>query len=236
MIKYIDSSKMGRGHHSWLDSYFHFSFAEYYNPQNINFGVIRVINDDIIQASKGFDTHPHKDMEIISYVIDGELSHRDSMGNNHTITRGQVQYMSAGSGITHSEYNHGNEELRLAQIWIYPDKSGYEPNYGDYRFKLEDRLDSWLPIVTSYNNLENKAPIQIHADVNMYATIISEGKQAEFQINPNRQAYLVLLEGKAIINNIQMNMRDAMEISEENISILAEQDAHIIIIEMALSK
>lgn len=105
MIKFIDSKKMGRGKHDWLDSHFHFSFADYYNPQNMQFGVLRVINDDLVKPNTGFDTHPHKNMEIISYVVDGELSHSDSMNNQHTLTRGQVQYMSAGTGVLHSEHN-----------------------------------------------------------------------------------------------------------------------------------
>ncbi len=236
MIKYIDSRKMGRGRHGWLDSHFHFSFAGYFNPGNVRFGALRVLNDDIVQAGEGFGTHPHRDMEIISYVIKGELSHRDSMGNAHTLTRGQSQYMSAGTGVTHSEYNFGDGELRFAQIWLFPDKKGYKPNYGDYRFKLEDRFDKWLPMATSYDNVENTAPIKIHADINMYSTILSKGKQIEFEVKNDRQAYLVLLEGEATVNGIHMNMRDALEIVKEDISITAGKEAHFVIIEMAFDE
>ncbi|MBF0577133.1 pirin family protein [Dysgonomonas sp. GY617] len=236
MVKYIDSQKMGRAQHGWLDSHFHFSFAEYCNPENVRFGVLRVLNDDIVQSSEGFATHPHKDMEIISYVIQGELSHRDNMGNAHSLTRGQSQYMSAGTGITHSEYNYTDKELRFAQIWFFPDKQGYKPNYGDYRFRLEDRLDKWLPIATSYNNKESSAPIKIHADINMFATILAKEKQIEFQVSDNRQVYLVLLEGDAIVNNIHLNMRDALEIVKENIFITAKQESHFLIIEMAFDE
>ena len=233
MIRYIDSRKMGRGRHGWLDSHFHFSFAEYYNPANIQFGVLRVLNDDIVQPGEGFGTHPHRDMEIISYVIEGELTHRDSMGNTRTLTRGQAQYMSAGTGVTHSEYNHGGSELRFAQIWILPDRESYKPNYGDYMFKLEDRFNKWLPIATSYENTSNDAPIKIHADINMYATALSEGKQIDFQVKHNRQAYLVLLEGEVTVNSIAMNMRDALEIVNEDITITASTESHLLIIEMA---
>lgn len=236
MIKYIDSKKMGRGKHGWLDSHFHFSFAEYFNSENIRFGVLRVLNDDIVEAGEGFGTHPHRDMEIISYVIKGELSHRDSMGNAHTLTAGQSQYMSAGTGVTHSEYNHTSEELRFAQIWIFPDKNGYKPNYGDYRFRLEDRFDRWLPIATSYDNMENNAPIKIHADINMYATILSKNNQIDFNVGNDRQAYLVLLEGEASVNNINMNTRDAMEIVKEDIIITTKQKSHFLIIEMAFDE
>jgi redox-sensitive bicupin YhaK (pirin superfamily) len=236
MLKYLDSRKMGRGQHGWLDSYFHFSFAEYYNPDNVRFGVLRVLNDDVVQAGEGFDMHPHRDMEIISYVIEGELSHKDNMGNAQTLTKGQAQYMSAGTGVMHSEHNYGSGELRLAQIWILPDKKGYLPNYGDYRFEWEERQDKWLPIATSYSHTSNAAPIKIHADINMYAALISMGKQLDFQIPNNRQAYLVLLEGSATVNNIRMNSRDALEIIKENITLTAAEDAHFLIIEMAFEE
>ena len=119
MLTKIESKNMGNSNLGWLKSKFHFSFAEYYNPDNINFGVLRVINDDLVQPNTGFDTHPHRDMEIISYVVNGELTHGDSMGNKNTITRGHVQYMSAGTGVYHSEHNFGKDTLRLLQIWIF---------------------------------------------------------------------------------------------------------------------
>jgi redox-sensitive bicupin YhaK (pirin superfamily) len=144
--------------------------------------------------------------------------------------------MSAGTGVTHSEYNLTDGELRFAQIWVFPDRKGYKPNYGDYRFKLEDRFDKWLPVATSYDNAENAAPIKIHADINMYATILSKGKQIEFQVGGDRQAYLVLFEGEASVNGTRMNMRDALEIVKEDITITAAQDAHILIIEMAFDE
>ncbi|MFB0917501.1 MAG: pirin family protein, partial [Clostridiaceae bacterium] len=129
MIKRIDNTKMGRSNLGWLNSLFHFSFAEYYNPKNINFGVLRVVNDDLILSNTGFPTHPHRDMEIVSYVVNGALTHGDSMGNKNTITRGHVQYMSAGTGVTHSEYNYSDETARFLQIWILPDKRGHLPQY-----------------------------------------------------------------------------------------------------------
>jgi redox-sensitive bicupin YhaK (pirin superfamily) len=219
-----------------LESHFHFSFAEYFNPDNIRFGALRVLNDDIVQAGEGFGTHPHRDMEIISYVIRGELSHRDSMGNAHTLTRGQSQYMSAGTGVTHSEYNHGEGELRFAQIWCFPDRNGYKPNYGDHRFALEERFDRWMPLATSYDNTENTAPIKIHADVNIYATILSAGKRLDFEVGGDRQAYLVLFEGEATVNGVRMNARDAMEVVQENITITAGSEAHLLVIEMAFDE
>lgn len=236
MIKHIDSKKMGRSKLGWLDSHFHFSFAEYYNPQNIQFGVLRVINDDLIQPHTGFDTHPHKDMEIITYVVDGAVTHADSMKNKHTLSRGQVQYMSAGTGVTHSEHNLGGDTLRLLQIWILPNQARHTPNYGDYPFALEDRNDRWLPIASAFGDDSSAAPVHVHADVNLYASIISAKNSLPFLVSQNRQAYLVLIEGEAEVNGIKLFARDALEITEENITVNAVQNSHILIVEMEKSK
>ena len=233
MIRFIDSKKMGRGIHSWLDSHFHFSFADYCNPQNIQFGILRVVNDDLVQPNTGFDTHPHENMEIISYVIDGELTHADSMENKRTLTRGQVQYMSAGTGVTHSEYNLGSNLLRFLQIWILPDKKGYKPIYGDYPFNWSDRENKWLPIATGSDNQET--PIHIHADINVYAAEIAQGNNLEFEVNTGRQAYLVLIEGAAEIGEHSLSMRDALEITEESVVIKANETAHVLALEMGKS-
>jgi redox-sensitive bicupin YhaK (pirin superfamily) len=234
MLRAIDSKKMGRGVHGWLDSHFHFSFAEYYNPENVNFGALRVWNDDIVLPGTGFDTHPHQNMEIISYVVEGELTHGDSMGNKQTITRGQTQYMSAGTGVWHSEHNFGSEPLRFFQIWIFVDQDNYEPNYGDFRFVWEDRIDTWLAIATSTENSANPAPVKIHQDINMYATYLQADKSLPFEVGPGRQAYLVVAEGKARVNGIGLHSRDALEITEEDVVVEAlEGNAHVVVIEMA---
>jgi redox-sensitive bicupin YhaK (pirin superfamily) len=230
---------MGRGVHGWLDSHFHFSFAEYYNPSNIHFGALRVLNDDLVQCGKGFDTHPHENMEIISYVVNGELTHRDSMGNERTLTRGQIQYMSAGTGVTHSEYNHGKETLRFLQIWLFPDKKGYAPDYGDVQFAFEDRLGQWLPLAASADNRDSAAPVKIHTDCNAYASLISPGSSLDFTVLPDRQAYLALIEGNARLQGrngsaAELFMRDAAEITGESFTISAGPEAaHVLIIEMA---
>jgi redox-sensitive bicupin YhaK (pirin superfamily) len=233
VLRYIDSKKMGRSDLGWLNSHFHFSFAEYYNPDNMQFGILRVINDDQVLPDTGFDLHPHKNMEIISYVINGELTHADSMGNRQTLTRGQVQYMSAGTGVVHSEHNRGKELLRFLQIWILPDKNNHQPSYGDFRFSWSDRENTWLALATSFANTASKAPIHIHADINAFATSLEQGKSLDFPVEPGRQAYLVLIEGAAEINGITLNMRDALEIQEENISLTARETSHVLIIEMA---
>ena len=233
MLRFIDHRKMGRSSLGWLESHFHFSFAEYRNPDNVRFGVLRVINDDIIKPGTGFDTHSHQDMEILSYVVDGELSHADSMHNQHTLTAGQVQYMSAGTGVSHSEHNRGAKALRLLQIWIFPDKKGHAPSYGEHRFPLAERENRWMPIAASYDNHESKAPVKIHADINMYATMLTQENALDFPVGPGRQAYLVLIDGAADINGIRLSTRDALEIVEENITVVPQSLAHCLIIEMA---
>jgi redox-sensitive bicupin YhaK (pirin superfamily) len=239
MLRHIQSENMGRSVHDWLDSRHHFSFAEYYNPANIQFGDLRVFNDDLVKPGRGFDMHPHKNMEVLSYVVRGELTHADSMGNRSSLTRGQVQYMSAGTGVFHSEYNNSADEtLRFLQIWILPDRHGYAPNYGEHRFVLEDRLNRWLPLVSGANNADNGAPIKIHADIYAYAAILTQGGDLEFIVSQNRQAYMVLIEGAVEVNGLRLSARDALEITEETIRPRADAgaDAHILLIEMAKSE
>lgn len=229
MLKKIEHTNMGKSNLGWLKSIFHFSFADYYNPDNINFGVLRVLNDDLVEPNTGFDTHPHKDMEIISYVIKGALTHGDSMGNTNKLTRGHVQYMSAGTGVYHSEHNLGDELLRFIQIWILPDKKGYIPNYGDYRFQWEERKNKWLHIVSGING---NAPIKINQDANFYVLELDKKNEIDFLVESGRQAYLVQIEGSSQINNIDLKERDALEIIEEDISIKANETSHFIIIDM----
>jgi redox-sensitive bicupin YhaK (pirin superfamily) len=235
MIRYIDHRKMGRGIHGWLDSHFHFSFANYYNPDHVNFGALRVMNDDLVKPSTGFDIHPHENMEIISYVIDGELTHGDSMGNKETLKRGQVQYMSAGTGVWHSEHNLGDDTLRFLQIWIMPDGQGYKPSYGDYRFRFEDRIGHWLPIATWDKSEGSEAPIKIHQDVNVYASVIKSDESVDFPVGEGRQAYMVLIEGEAEVGGVYLGERDAAEIVEEDVTVSTSRRAHILVIEMAKS-
>jgi redox-sensitive bicupin YhaK (pirin superfamily) len=229
MLRKIESKNMGSSNLGWLRSKFHFSFAEYYNPKNIKFGVLRVINDDLVEPGTGFDTHPHQNMEIISYVVNGNLTHQDSMGNKNTVTRGHVQYMSAGTGVLHSEHNLGKDLLRLLQIWIFPVKNGLQPNYGDYRFNWEDRKNQWLHMVSGING---DAPIKIYQDANIYSLELEQGKDIQFPVKEDRQAYLVQIEGTSVINDIELSDRDGLEIVEEDILIKARETSHILLIEM----
>ena len=229
MIKKIENKNMGRSNLGWLQSIFHFSFAEYYNPKNMNFGSLRVLNDDLVKSNTGFPTHPHKDMEIVSYVVKGALTHGDSMGNENTLTRGQVQYMSAGTGVYHSEYNLGDDTLRFLQIRILPDNTGYKPNYGDYRFTWEERKNKWLHMVSSKSG---NAPIKINQDFNIYSIELDNNEEIDFPVNKRRQAYILQVEGSSSINELLLNERDAAEVIEENIYIKAKNTSHILVLEM----
>ncbi|MCO5563639.1 hypothetical protein L7F22_017286 [Adiantum nelumboides] len=203
----------------WLESRFHFSFAEYYNPKRSEFGNLRVVNDDLVQPHSGFGTHPHKDMEIFTYVIDGELTHKDSMGAHESLGRGGVQYMSAGLGVTHSEMNNGDKLLRFLQIWIKPDRKHYKPNYGSRVFMREDRHNKLHHVVTSYKNYINTEKdegvgiIPIHQDANIYIAELDKDFTQEFILQRRRQLYLVCIEGSLCVNKtVSMDERDALEV------------------------
>jgi redox-sensitive bicupin YhaK (pirin superfamily) len=225
MLKYVNHKEIGYKDHDWLKTYHHFSFADYYDPNKMNYGPLRVVNDDIIAAHTGFPKHPHRDMEIISYVVEGGLSHGDSMGNEETVYRGQVQYMSAGTGVYHSEYNHGDEAVRLFQIWVMPDQKDHVPNYGDYRFEWADRINQWLHLVGK------GAPINIHQDVNFYVTYIEEGKSLNLEIGDDRQAYVIAVEGDVRINELLLKEQDALEATESMI-FKGIKNSHVLVIEM----
>lgn len=230
MIDVIKHQTMGRSEQGWLHSTFHFSFAEYYNPQNMNFGALRVVNDDIFDAHSGFATHPHQDMEIISYVIDGVLTHQDSMQNKRELTRGQVQYMSAGTGVTHSEMNHTDDPLRFLQIWILPDQKGHSPNYGDYQFAWKERCNKWLLLASTK---ENKAPISIHQDMDISVVYLQTKETIEYDLSADRQAYLIQIEGSGQVNAQALDTKDVATIQdEEKIVIQANQEAHYILFDM----
>lgn len=229
MLKKINSQDLGKGDHQGLDTKYHFSFANYYNADNINFGDLRVINDDTIDPQIGFDLHPHRDMEIITYIIDGELTHKDNLGNEGTVGKGNIQYISAGTGVYHSEENLSDKELRLLQIWIYPDQKGYSPSYGDHKFDWDDRKNNWLHMISPQ---DGKAPIKINQDANIYSLELDEGKEIDFKVSENRQAYLVQIDGDSEINEIELKRADALTSVEEDLKIHAKTLSHILVIEL----
>ncbi|WP_026802930.1 pirin family protein [Aliarcobacter lanthieri] len=228
MLKKLPKQNMGKSNLGWLESRFHFSFAEYRNPVNIQFGVLRVLNDDIVHPHSGFDMHPHENMEIISYIVDGEITHKDSMGNSEILKRGEVQYLSAGDGIYHSEKNESNKDLRLLQIWVFPPKKGLPRLYGSHKYKLEERENRLLNIVSSQNG---ESSIKIYQDINIYVSELD--KSLELNIDENRQIYFVQIEGTATINGILLEDGDAMElVDEKQLIINPISKSHILFIEM----
>lgn len=230
MLKHIPFTSLYTAEHGWLTSHFHFSFAEYHNDKNIRFGVLRVMNDDIVQPHKGFGTHPHRDMEIISYVLRGELTHADSMGNKESLGRGSIQYLSAGTGITHSEMNDGDDSVHLIQTWIIPHEKNLEPQYGSKSFDIEERKNQWLHLVGPKGS---SAHINIYQDASMYACELDDTQEITFEVGSARQLYIKMMEGKAEINGTLFESGDAAEVIDENIIVKGMKNAHILLVEMA---
>lgn len=231
----------------WLESRFHFSFAGYYNPDNMNFGALRVLNDDLVKANAGFGAHPHHDAEIFSYIVDGELSHKDSMGNKEALGRGSVQYLSAGTGIVHSEMNdHQKDTTRFLQVWLTPDKRGVKPQYGSKVFQDRDRRNVLLHLLKGNTPApewphvnDSPADVQIHQDAHVYVSENDAGVKHEIALGPARQAYLVCIEGELTVNGTSLATRDAVEIvnrsDDEPMPVVLETGAtgsHFLLIEM----
>ena len=226
MIKIYPYEKLGHANHGWLDARHHFSFASYYDANRISFGALRVINDDIIKAGGGFDTHPHKDMEIITYVRKGAITHKDSKGNEGKTVAGDVQVMSAGTGIFHSEYNLESEDTNLYQIWIEPKELGVEPNWKSHNFPKEPDNENLKLLVSG----DGKAPLKINQDAYIYAGTLSNGARISHKII--HQAYVLVSSGKININDIELKKGDGAEITELNsIEIVASEDSEVLIID-----
>lgn len=182
--------------HGWLKTYHSFSFADYYDPQNQNWGALRVFNEDRIIAGEGFDTHPHRDMEILTYVLEGELEHRDSMGNTGIVGPGGVQYMSAGTGVRHSEYNHSRTQpLHLVQMWVLPGTLGTEPSYGQVSFDDAARSNKWLSIASGRTFVE--APVRLTQDATFMVTRLESGEELRHVFEDGRYGFLFLADGHA---------------------------------------
>jgi len=217
------------------NTFFHFSFANYYDPNNINFGVLRVLNDDRVKPNSGFGTHPHSEMEIFSYVVEGKLTHRDSTGNQEILSRGHVQCISAGTGLTHSEMNEQNDWCRFLQIWVVPEKKNLPIRYDLQKFSFKDRNNKLLQIISGTKN-KDIAPLYLCQDVNVYVSELTEkDKHLPFTLNSDRQAYIFCFEGSIdIVGYPSLKERDSLEIFGQANSAfsLASDKAHFIIIEM----
>jgi len=219
------------------DTYFHFSFADYYNPNNMQFGVLRVLNDDEVRPRDGFGRHPHRDMEIVSYVVKGQLTHWDSAtGVEDTLQRGHVQTVTAGDGVWHSEMNLRDETCRFLQIWILPPADGLPVRYENHKFAPQERLNRLLQIVGNPGNREQVA-LHLNQDVNLYVSELTDlDAKVTFSLKAGRQAYINNIEGAVDIAGLAtLHERDALEVvgpAELSFS-LADEQAHFILIEMA---
>jgi quercetin 2,3-dioxygenase len=210
MIKIRRSDERGHANHGWLDSRFSFSFADYYDPRFMGFRSLRVINEDYIEPAQGFPTHGHRDMEIITYVIDGELSHRDSMGNGETIRPHEVQRMTAGTGVLHSEYSSPTDRTHLLQIWILPEKQNLQPGYEQKVFAPEEKQGK-LRLVASKGG--DDGSVHINQDVRLYASILSGGEEVTHALAESRHAWIQLISGSLAVNGEQLNPGDGVAIS-----------------------
>ena len=232
MILIRKSDDRGHANHGWLDSRFTFSFADYYDPAHIHFRTLRVMNDDRIAGGAGFPTHPHRDMDIVTYVLEGALQHRDSMGHGSVIRPGDVQYMSAGTGVTHSEFNASQTEtVHLYQIWMFPDRKGHQPTYGQKHFAEADKRGK-LRLVASPDGREDS--VQIRQDNELYAALLAPGETAKHELKPGRHAYVQVARGSVTLNGKALETGDGAAISEEqSIELAGVQDAEVLVFDLA---
>ena len=222
MIALRKSEHRGHASHGWLDSYHTFSFADYYDPRHMEFSSLRVINEDRVAPGSGFPQHGHRDMEIISYVLEGALEHKDNMGNGSAITPGEVQRMSAGAGVMHSEYNASKTEpVHFLQIWLVPDVTGIAPEYEQKRFTDAEKQGR-LCLVASPDGREGS--LKIHQDASLYATLLNKGEVVTHVPKQGRKVYVHVARGKARVNDDVLHAGDGARISDESQVVLAGDD------------
>ena len=230
MMTLRKADERGHANHGWLDSYFSFSFAEYYDPQWMGFRSLRVINDDLVMPGMGFGTHPHRDMEIISYVLSGAIEHKDSMGNGRVIRAGEFQYMAAGSGVRHSEFNpSATEPLRLLQIWIMPDAKGVKPRYAERNFAQVETGKLFL--VASKTGRDGS--MEIHQDADLLLAKLDAGQSVKHSLGKNRHAWLQVAEGEVEVNGVKLSGGDAVAMSEEStLNIMATKPSQVLFFDL----
>lgn len=227
MLEVRRSDERGHANHGWLDSRFSFSFAEYHDPEHMGFGPLRVINDDRIAPGTGFGMHPHRDMEIITYMLDGELAHRDSMGNGSVIRPGDIQRMSAGTGIVHSEFSHSKDAVtHLLQIWIEPNKRGIAPSYEEKHFSASDKRGK-LRLVASPDGANGS--VRVQQDSRLYAGLFEGDESAELELVAGRSAYVHVARGKATVAGVALGAGDALKLTgAQRVRIEHGQDAEVL--------
>ncbi|WP_017720404.1 pirin family protein [Kamptonema formosum] len=232
MITVRKAEERGHANHGWLNTYHTFSFANYYDPAHMGFRDLRVINEDWVQAGMGFGTHPHRDMEIISYVLDGALEHKDSLGNGSIIRPGDVQRMSAGTGITHSEYNPSpSEPVHLLQIWILPAEKGLPPSYEQKMYSAESKRGVFR-LIASRDGRDGS--VTVHQDMDLYATVLSAGERAVRALRPDRHAWVQVARGEIALNGAVLKAGDGAAISEESrLAVEAKDTAEVLLFDLA---
>jgi quercetin 2,3-dioxygenase len=231
MIEIRKSEDRGLADHGWLRSYHTFSFADYHDPENMGFGHLKVINEDRIQPGTGFGTHGHRDMEIISYVLEGELAHKDNMGNGSTIVPGDVQRMSAGKGVLHSEFNHARDVTHFLQIWIEPNVSGIPPSYEQKHFDAASKKGT-LRLVASPDGREGS--VTIHQDAYLYAALLDGGDRVVHKLQSGRRAYVHVARGRLTANGQPLEAGDALKaVNTAEIVLEKAKDAEVLLFDLA---
>lgn len=232
MIRKRPSSERGHANHGWLETFHSFSFAHYHDPAHMGFRSLRVINDDVVQPAQGFGTHGHRDMEIVTYVVEGALEHRDSMGTGSVLRPGDVQRMSAGRGVTHSEFNHSKEDaLRLLQIWILPATAGIEPEYEERHFPAEEKRGR-LRLLSSPDGEDGS--LRIHQDARIYASILSAGESLRHEVEDGRHVWIQIVSGALEVNGIELGRGDGAAISgEPPLDIAAASEVEFLLFDVA---
>jgi redox-sensitive bicupin YhaK (pirin superfamily) len=230
MMKTRRSNERGHAEHGWLDSYHTFSFADFHDPKWMGFRSLRVINDDLVMPGMGFGMHPHRDMEIITYILSGQLEHKDSMGNGRVIKTGDVQYMAAGTGVLHSEFNPSRDEaVRLLQIWIQPDRKGVTPRYAEKSFA--DAPTGRLHLVASKSGRDGS--IAIHQDAELLLAKLTDGQAVSHKLSAGRAAWLHVAEGEVNVNGTSLNAGDAAAFdAEETIKITASKKSQVLLFDL----
>lgn len=233
MIKHIKSDTRYTADHGWLKSRFSFSFADYYDPSNMGFGSLRVFNDDRVQPGGGFGTHPHRDMEIVTYVVDGALEHQDSMGNKGIIQTGEVQRMTAGTGILHSEYNASDKaSVHFLQIWIMPREKGLTPSWEQKPFNVQEQPGRWVPLISAGHVPDT---LHINQDVLIQAAVLEQGQKLDYKLAEGHLAHLFVIDGALELNGAYgLAPGDAVRISETaDLSLHASKQAHVLLIDLS---
>ena len=232
MIELRPYSDLGGAQHGWLDTRHHFSFADYYDPKRMSWGQLRVWNDDSIAARSGFPAHPHRDMEIITYVRSGAITHEDNLGNRGRTEAGDVQVMSAGTGIAHSEMNEEDVATQIFQIWIMPNEQGLPPAWGTKPFPKGERSGSFVTLASGLPGDTDALPIR--ANARLVAATLKAGQSTEYQIAPGRKVYLVPASGQIEINGVVAAAGDGVAISDETLlKVSAQQDSEIVLVDVA---